>query len=54
MSWMEVDGAGYRWLEVDGAGWRWAHGSVIPIKKHKIDFSKKFEYCCTYFHLVNL
>ena len=32
MSWVEVDGAGWRWMEVDGAGWRWVHGLVIPIE----------------------
>ena len=23
MSWVEVDGAGWRWMEVDGGGWSW-------------------------------
>ena len=36
LSWVEVDGAGWRWVEVDGAGWRWGHGLVIPIKKSKV------------------
>ena len=41
MSWVEVNGAGWRWMElggggwswveVDGAGWRWVHGLVISI-----------------------
>ena len=30
MSWVEVDGAGWKWVEVDGDGWRWVHGLVIP------------------------
>ena len=34
MSWVEVDGAGWRWVEVDGAGWRWVHRLVIPVKIH--------------------
>ena len=36
MSWLEVDGAGWRlkwagwsWVELGGAGWRWVHGLVI-------------------------
>ena len=33
MSWVEVDGAGWRWVEVDGAGWRWVQSLVIPILK---------------------
>ena len=24
------------WIEVDGAGWRWGHGLVIPIKKSMV------------------
>ena len=31
MSWVEVDGAGWRSVKVDGGGWRWEHGLVIPI-----------------------
>ena len=31
MSWVEVDGAGWRAVEVNGAGWRWVHGLVILI-----------------------
>ena len=27
-SWMEVE---MSWVEVDGAGWRWVHGLVIPM-----------------------
>ena len=37
MSWVEVDGAGWRlkwamwrWMELGGAGWSWVHGLVIP------------------------
>ena len=30
MSWVEVDGAGWKWVEVDGDEWRWVHGLVIP------------------------
>ena len=26
-SWVEVE---MSWVEVDGAGWRWVHGLVIP------------------------
>ena len=33
MSWVEVDGAGWRQMEVDGAGWRWVHGLETPFKK---------------------
>ena len=32
MSWVEVDGAGWRWIEVDGAEWSWVHGLVMPEK----------------------
>ena len=28
MSCVEVE---MSWLEVDGAGWRWVHGLVIPV-----------------------
>ena len=31
-SWVE---AKMSWVEVDGAGWRWVHGLVIPVIKHK-------------------
>ena len=27
-SWVEAE---MSWVEVDGAGWRWVHGLVIPI-----------------------
>ena len=36
VSWVEVDGAGWRWMEVDGAGWRWVHGLVIPIQNYNV------------------
>ena len=29
-SWVEAE---MSWVEVDGAGWRWVHGLVIPKKK---------------------
>ena len=29
-SWVEAE---MSWVEVDGAGWRWVHGLVTPIKK---------------------
>ena len=29
-----MDGAGLSWVEVDGAGWRWVHDLVIPILKY--------------------
>ena len=29
-SWVEAE---MSWVEVDGAGWRWVHGLVIPINK---------------------
>lgn len=29
MSWMEVDGGGWRWVEMNGAGWSWVHKLVI-------------------------
>ena len=32
-SWMEAE---ISWVEVDGAGWRWVHGLVIPIQKYRI------------------
>ena len=32
MSWVEVDGAGWRWMEKGGAGWSWVHVLVIPIE----------------------
>ena len=31
-SWVEVE---MSWVEVDGAGWRKVHGLVIPIKKNQ-------------------
>ena len=31
ISWVEVDGPGWRGVEVNGAGWRSVHGLVIPI-----------------------
>ena len=44
MSWVELDGAGWRlkrswWrrMEVDGAGWRWVDGLVMTIKKIEND-----------------
>ena len=40
-----------------GGGWSWVEVGVRfsnTHKKHKIDFLKKSEYSCTYFHLVNL
>ena len=30
---MEVE---MSWVEVDGAGWRWVHGLVIPVYYMKI------------------
>ena len=30
-SWLEAE---MSWVEVDGAGWRWVHGLVIPIKNY--------------------
>ena len=35
-SWMEVE---MSWVEVDGAGWRWVHGLVILIIKRS--FAKR-------------
>ena len=32
MGWVEVE---MSWVEVNGAGWRWVHGLVIPISLHK-------------------
>ena len=29
-SWVEAE---MSWVEVDGAGWRWVHGLVIPIQQ---------------------
>ena len=43
MSWVEMDGAGWRWVEVDGAEWRWVHGLVIPIQKQTRE-PKKLRY----------
>ena len=32
-SWVE---AKMSWVEVDGAGWRWVHGLVIPLLKNNV------------------
>ena len=37
-SWVETE---MSWVEVDGAGWRWVHGLVIPIIKNGNDFINK-------------
>ena len=29
-SWVEAE---MSWVEVDGAGWKWVHGLVTPVKK---------------------
>ena len=34
------------WMEVDGAGWRWVHGLVIPIANqisNSINLKKHFD-----------
>ena len=49
MSWVEVDGAGWRlkltgwrWVEVDGAGWRWVSNTLLRMKPRIKDFFKCF------------
>ena len=37
-SWVENE---MSWVEVDGAGWRWVHGLVIRVIKNENDFIKK-------------
>ena len=46
MSWVEVDGAGWRlkltgwrWVEVDGAGWRWVSNTLLRMKPRIKTFS---------------
>ena len=38
-SWVEAE---ISWVEVDGAGWRWVHGLAIPVKKDVIRKFVKF------------
>ena len=43
-SWVEAE---MSWVEVDGAGWRWVHGLVISFFKYifkRIPFYMKFRY----------
>ena len=35
-SWVEAE---MSWVEVDGAGWRWVHGLVIPIYFYEKDYT---------------
>ena len=37
-SWVEAE---MSWVEVDGDGWRWVHSLVIPIIKNGNDFINK-------------
>ena len=42
MSWVEVDGAGWRMVHgliIPGGGW-WVYGLVIPVSRCKCSFSK--------------
>ena len=45
-SWVEAE---MSWVEVNGAGWRWVHGLVIPIfliwRKNNISFSRYLDFC---------
>ena len=46
MSRVEVEGVRLSWVKVDGAGWRWIHGLVIPYNIAILEI-KSADYRCT-------